>query len=191
MAHIPRFPSRRSYKPSRLLVRTGRPLSSEGFKSSSARAPSRDLRGRNVSCRIVRSSLSPQTEFVETIEAGGVAAIDILARGLKAPPGSHAARSLSYERIECELVEHQLTPERRTVLRPRVSAPARGDHHRLHRHDLCGPLRAKIEVSRKTLIRQWRLKHRAVADSLEEAGECIFILTGISQITGNVPSAYH
>ena len=40
-----------------------------------------------------------------------------------------------------------------------------------------GPLRAKIEVPRKTLIRQPRLKHRAVADSLEEAGEYIFVLT--------------
>jgi hypothetical protein len=70
---------------------------------------------------------SPQSEFVETIEAAGVAAIEVLARGLKAPPGSYAPRSLSFERIEYELVEDPLTPERRTDLRPRVSAPARGD----------------------------------------------------------------
>jgi hypothetical protein len=70
----------------------------------------------------VRSSLSPQAEFVETIEAGCVAAIEVLARGLKAPPDFYAARSISSERIEYELVEHPLTPERRTDLRPRVSA---------------------------------------------------------------------
>jgi hypothetical protein len=29
----------------------------------------------------------------------------------------------------------------------------------------------EIEVRRKAFIRKWRLKHRAVADSLEEAGE--------------------
>jgi putative transposase len=32
----------------------------------------------------------------------------------------------------------------------------------------------EIQVRRKAFIRKWRLKHRAVADSLEEAGECLF-----------------
>src|SRR5467141_3649521 len=49
-------------------------------------------------------------EFVEAIEAGGVAAMEVLARDLKAF-GLYAARSLSYEGIEYELVEHQLSPE--------------------------------------------------------------------------------
>jgi predicted RNA methylase len=49
-------------------------------------------------------------EFVEAIEAGGVAAMEVLARDLKAL-GLYAARSLSYEGVEYELVEHQLTPE--------------------------------------------------------------------------------
>ena len=35
----------------------------------------------------------------------------------------------------------------------------------------------EIEVRRKTFIRKWRLKHRAVADSLEEAGDRLFIFT--------------
>src|SRR5215216_2065701 len=30
--------------------------------------------------------------------------------------------------------------------------------------------REEVEVRRKAFIRKWRLKHRAVADSLEEAG---------------------
>jgi transposase-like protein len=34
-----------------------------------------------------------------------------------------------------------------------------------------------MEVRRKAFIRKWRLKHRAVADSLEEAGERLFAFT--------------
>ncbi|WP_024927761.1 MULTISPECIES: strawberry notch-like NTP hydrolase domain-containing protein, partial [unclassified Afipia] len=49
-------------------------------------------------------------EFVEAIEAGGVAAMEVLARDLKAL-GLYAARSLSYDGVEYELVEHKLTDE--------------------------------------------------------------------------------
>jgi hypothetical protein len=51
-----------------------------------------------------------RAEFVQAIEAGGVAAMEVLARDLKAL-GLYAARSLSYEGVEYELVEHALTPE--------------------------------------------------------------------------------
>jgi len=51
-----------------------------------------------------------RAEFVEAIEAGGVAAMEVLARDLKAL-GLYAARSLSYEGVAYELVEHKLTPE--------------------------------------------------------------------------------
>ena len=51
-----------------------------------------------------------RAEFVQAIEEGGVAAMEVLARDLKAL-GLYAARSLSYEGVEYELVEHQLTPE--------------------------------------------------------------------------------
>ena len=44
------------------------------------------------------------------MEKGGVAAMEVLARDLKAL-GLYAARSLSYEGVEYELVEHRLTPE--------------------------------------------------------------------------------
>ena len=37
--------------------------------------------------------------------------------------------------------------------------------------------REEMEVRRKAFIRKWRLKHRAVADSLEEAGERLFAFT--------------
>jgi putative transposase len=37
--------------------------------------------------------------------------------------------------------------------------------------------REEIEARRKAFIRKWRLKHRAVADSLEEAGDRLFTFT--------------
>jgi hypothetical protein len=51
-----------------------------------------------------------RAEFVEAIEEGGVAAMEVLARDLKAL-GLYTARSLSYDGVEYELVEHELTPE--------------------------------------------------------------------------------
>jgi predicted RNA methylase len=51
-----------------------------------------------------------RAEFVEAIEAGGVAAMEVLARDLKAL-GLYAARSLSYEGVEYELIEHRLSDE--------------------------------------------------------------------------------
>ena len=58
--------------------------------------------------RIFRSPRAPSSS--QAIEAGGVAAMEVLARDLKAL-GLYAARSLSYEGVEYELVEHTLTPE--------------------------------------------------------------------------------
>ncbi len=37
--------------------------------------------------------------------------------------------------------------------------------------------REEIEMRRKAFIRKWRLKHRAVADSLQEAGDRLFTFT--------------
>src|SRR5882724_3137481 len=51
-----------------------------------------------------------RAEFVQAIEAGGVAAMEVLARDLKSL-GLYTARSLSYEGVEYELVEHKLTPQ--------------------------------------------------------------------------------
>jgi predicted RNA methylase len=53
---------------------------------------------------------STRAEFVEAIEDGGVAAMEVLARDLRSL-GLYTARSLSYDGVEYELVEHQLTPE--------------------------------------------------------------------------------
>jgi predicted RNA methylase len=51
-----------------------------------------------------------RAEFVAGVEAGGVAAMEVLARDLKAL-GLYAARSLSYHGVAYEMVEHQLTDE--------------------------------------------------------------------------------
>ncbi|WP_316172276.1 strawberry notch family protein [Bradyrhizobium sp. SZCCHNRI3037] len=51
-----------------------------------------------------------RAEFVAAIEEGGVAAMEVMARDLKAL-GLYAARSLSFEGVEYELLEHQLTDE--------------------------------------------------------------------------------
>jgi predicted RNA methylase len=55
-----------------------------------------------------------RSEFVEAIESGGVAAMEVLARDLKSL-GLYSARSLSYEGIEYDLVEHAITPEQRRI----------------------------------------------------------------------------
>jgi hypothetical protein len=57
---------------------------------------------------------STRAEFVEAIEDGGVAAMEVLARDLRSL-GLYTARSLSYDGVEYELLEHQLTPEQTRI----------------------------------------------------------------------------
>ena len=53
-------------------------------------------------------------EFVEAIEAGGVAAMEVLARDLRSL-GLYTARSLSYDGVEYEMLDHPLTAEQRGI----------------------------------------------------------------------------
>src|SRR5690606_15402146 len=55
-----------------------------------------------------------RAEFVEAIEAGGVAAMEMRARDLRSL-GRYTARALSYDGVEYELVEHRLTEEQRRI----------------------------------------------------------------------------
>ena len=55
-----------------------------------------------------------RAEFVAAIETGGVAAMEVLARDLRAL-GLYTARSLSYDGVEYEIVEHPLTPEQTRI----------------------------------------------------------------------------
>ncbi|QAB01067.1 MULTISPECIES: bifunctional class I SAM-dependent methyltransferase/DEAD/DEAH box helicase [Agrobacterium tumefaciens complex] len=51
-----------------------------------------------------------RSEFIAAIEDGGVATMEVLARDLKAM-GLYASRSLSFEGVEYEILEHTLTEE--------------------------------------------------------------------------------
>ena len=53
-------------------------------------------------------------EFVSAMEAGGVAAMEVVARDLKAL-GLYQARALAYDGIEVDILEHSLTPEQRRI----------------------------------------------------------------------------
>ena len=53
-------------------------------------------------------------EFVSAIENGGVAAMEVLARDLKAL-GLYAARSLSFDGVEYAMLEHKLSPEQTRI----------------------------------------------------------------------------
>jgi len=55
-----------------------------------------------------------RAEFVEAIEAGGVAAMEVLARDLRSL-GLYTARSLSYDGVEYEMLVHALSFEQRGI----------------------------------------------------------------------------
>jgi len=55
-----------------------------------------------------------RTEFVTAMESGGVAAMEVIARDLKAL-GLYQARALAYDGVEVELLEHALTDEQRRI----------------------------------------------------------------------------
>ena len=55
-----------------------------------------------------------RADFVAAMEGGGIAAMEVLARDLKAL-GLYASRSLSFEGIEYEIVEHKLTAEQTRI----------------------------------------------------------------------------
>ena len=52
--------------------------------------------------------------FVSAMEAGGVAAMEVVARDLKAL-GLYQARALAYDGVEVDILEHPLTPEQRRI----------------------------------------------------------------------------
>ena len=55
-----------------------------------------------------------RTDFVIAMEAGGVAAMEVVARDLKSL-GLYQARALSYDGVEVDILEHPLTPEQRRI----------------------------------------------------------------------------
>ncbi|KAB2694586.1 methylase [Ochrobactrum sp. Kaboul] len=69
-----------------------------------------------------------RSEFIAAIEDGGVATMEVLARDLKAM-GLYASRSLSFEGVEYEILEHKLTNEQVRIYDSYASA-----YQIIHRH---------------------------------------------------------
>ena len=78
---------------------------------------------------------SSQAEFVAAMEKGGIAAMEMISRDLKAL-GLYAARSLSYEGIEYQFLDHALTPEQIAVY------DAYADAYRIIHHNIEAALAA-------------------------------------------------
>ena len=60
------------------------------------------------------SPFETRVAFVQAMDAGGVAAMEVVARDLKAL-GLYQARVLSYDGIEVDILEHTLSPEQRRI----------------------------------------------------------------------------
>ncbi|MYK87839.1 MAG: methylase, partial [Acidobacteria bacterium] len=61
-----------------------------------------------------RTPFDKREKFVTAMEAGGVAALEIVARDLKAL-GLYQARALSYTGVEIDILEHPITPAQREI----------------------------------------------------------------------------
>jgi putative transposase len=117
----------------------------------------------------------------ESTEAWRAVLDDLIRRGLRLPellivdgaPGLEAAIAAVWDGVpvqRCTVHKHRNllahAPER---LHDEISA----DYNDV----IYAATREEIETRRKAFIRKWRLKHRAVADSLEEAGDRLFTFT--------------
>jgi len=103
-----------------------------------------------------------RAEFVEAIEAGGVAAMEVLARDLRSL-GLYTARSLSYDGVEYELVEHKLTDEQRRIYDAYAGAFAV-----IHNNLDAAMLAANITGSEGTLNRQAKSAARSAFESTKQ-----------------------
>lgn len=105
---------------------------------------------------------STRAEFVEAIEAGGVAAMEVLARDLRAL-GLYTARSLSFDGVEYELVEHALTREQ-----TRIYDAYAGAFAIIHNHLDAAMEAANITGASGTLNRQAKSAARSAFESAKQ-----------------------
>ena len=103
-----------------------------------------------------------RAEFVEAIEDGGVAAMEVLARDLRSL-GVYTSRSLSYDGVEYELVEHALTDEQR-----RIYDAYAGAFSIIHNHLDAAMEAANITGSDGTLNRQAKSAARSAFESTKQ-----------------------
>ena len=103
-----------------------------------------------------------RAEFVEAIEDGGVAAMEVLARDLRSL-GLYTSRSLSYDGVEYELVEHRLSDEQR-----RIYDAYAGAFSIIHNHLDAAMEAANITGSEGTLNRQAKSAARSAFESTKQ-----------------------
>ncbi|MBB3999741.1 strawberry notch family protein [Aureimonas pseudogalii] len=117
-----------------------------------------------------------RAEFVTAIEDGGVAAMEVLARDLRAL-GLYTARSLSFDGVEYELVEHALTDEQRRIYDAYADAFAV-----IHNHLDAAMQAANITGASGTLNRQAKSAARSAFESTKQRffGH---LLTGMKTVT--------
>lgn len=110
---------------------------------------------------------------------------DLVSRGLKPPefvtvdgaPGLDKALGLVWP---AALVQRCTVHKHRNLLAhapERLHAEISADYNNM----IYAKTAKEIETRRKSFIRKWRLKCRAVADSLEEAGERLFTFTRLPE----------
>jgi transposase-like protein len=117
----------------------------------------------------------------ESAEAWRVVLDDLIRRGLRRPEflivdgagGLDKAIAAVWDGVpvqRCTVHKHRnLLAHAPELLHEEISA----DYNDMIYATTC----EEITARRKAFIRKWRLKHRAVADSLDEAGECLFAFT--------------
>lgn len=105
---------------------------------------------------------STRGEFVAAIEDGGVAAMEVLARDLRAL-GLYTARSLSFNGVEYDLVEHELTPEQ-----VRIYDAYAGAFEIIHTHLDKAMEAANITGASGTLNRQAKSAARSAFESTKQ-----------------------
>jgi predicted RNA methylase len=103
-----------------------------------------------------------RAEFVQAIEAGGVAAMEVVARDLRAL-GLYTARSLSFAGVEYELLEHELTPQQ-----VRIYDAYAGAFQIIHNNLDAAMEAAHITGSDGTLNRQAKSAARSAFESAKQ-----------------------
>ncbi len=103
-----------------------------------------------------------RADFVSAIEEGGVAAMEVVARDLKAL-GLYSARSLSFEGVEYDLLEHELSEEQRRIY------DAYAEAFQVIHHNLDAALRAAgVTSSEGTLNPQAKSAARSAFESAKQ-----------------------
>ncbi|PBB90273.1 methylase [Mesorhizobium sp. WSM3864] len=103
-----------------------------------------------------------RAEFIEAVENGGVAAMEVLARDLRAL-GLYIARSLSFDGVAYELVEHKLTAEQ-----TRIYDAYAGAFAIIHNHLDAAMQAANITGESGTLNRQAKSAARSAFESAKQ-----------------------